>query len=64
MSPLLIESLKKKTGIETTDELIDDFYRFCQRLYGDSKYKESVLFATLFYYYLEKKKQKKKSINR
>ena len=36
-------------------ELIDGFFNFCLELKKDKKYKESVLFATLFYYYLKKK---------
>ena len=36
--------------------LIDQFYEFCkEKLPGDQKYKESVLFVSLFYYFLEKK---------
>jgi len=36
--------------------LIDQFYQFCrEKLPSDQKYKESVLFVSLFYYFLEKK---------
>ena len=49
----------KKTGAKTTQDVIDDFYQFCINLQDNPKYKESVLFATLFFYYLEKKKQQK-----
>lgn len=52
----ILEKIRRNTGVESIDELLDDFYQFCRKLQKDSKYKESVLFATLFYYYIQKKK--------
>ena len=58
MDPDVFKKMQEKTGM-TKDELLDDFYQFCLGLQNNSKYKKSVLFATLFFYYLEKKKNRK-----
>lgn len=37
-------------------KMIDEFYRFCrEQLPDDNRYKESILFVSLFYYFLETK---------
>ena len=59
----ILEKIRRNTGVESIDELLDDFYQFCRKLQKDSKYKESVLFATLFYYYIQKKKVHKAKKN-
>ena len=44
----------KRSG--TDSSLIEHFYDFCkEKLPSDQKYKESVLFVSLFYYFLEKR---------
>ena len=55
------ESLMDKHGLghseKTQGNLLDEFYKFCQEtLPYDEKYKESVLFVSMFYYFLERKK--------
>ena len=62
--------IRRKTGIrgargevsETEDDnLIDDFFLFCkEQLPTDPKYKESMMFVSLFYYYLDKNQMLKK----
>lgn len=48
------EDQLKQAGNDPT--LIDQFFQFCrEKLPSDQKYKESVLFVSLFYYFLEKK---------
>lgn len=37
------------------DNMLDEFYKFCKEILPhDSKYKESILYVSLFYYFLEK----------
>ena len=44
---------KKQNG---NGGLLDEFYEFCQRsLPGEQKYKDSILYISLFYFFLEKK---------
>ena len=55
------EGLMDKHGLGKSKNekgnLLDEFYRFCQEtLPYDEKYKESVLFVSMFYYFLERKK--------
>lgn len=57
VGPDVFKKMQEKTGM-TKEEMMDDFYKFCKGLQKNTKYKESVLFATLFFYYLEKKKKK------
>ena len=46
---------------EDEEGLLDDFHRFCQdKLPSDPKYKESMMFVSLFYYYLDRKGMLKK----
>jgi hypothetical protein len=58
---MIIKRAKQGQVIETEvseDEagLLDDFHLFCQeKLPSDPKYKESMMFVSLFYYYLERK---------
>lgn len=43
------------------DHMLDKFYKFCKEILPhDSKYKESILFVSLFYYFLEKQGLKEK----
>lgn len=55
------EGLMDKHGLGKSrgekGNLLDEFYRFCEeRLPHDERYKESVLFVSMFYYFLERKK--------
>ena len=55
------EDLMEKHGLGQSatgqEDLLDEFYRFCQEtLPHDQRYKESVLFVSMFYYFLERKK--------
>jgi hypothetical protein len=52
------EGLMDKHGLGgEKGNLLDEFYRFCQEtLPHDERYKESVLFVSMFYYFLERKK--------
>ena len=52
----LVDRLSKAAGL-SRGELLQDFYDFCVRLPRDKKYKESIVFATMFYYYMQKKKK-------
>lgn len=59
LSEEIIKKLEQKMkggGIEDENEnLIDEFYRFCREtLPSDDRYKESIMFISLFYYFLEK----------
>lgn len=39
------------------EDLMEEFYRFCKnKLPSDEKYKETVMFVSLFYYFMEKKR--------
>ena len=39
------------------EDIMEEFYRFCKsKLPNDQKYKESIMFVSLFYYFMEKKK--------
>ena len=61
MSDDLLQKLNKNTLSRSTfnDQLLDEFYQFCQnRLPEDQDYKESVLFTSMFYYFMEKQKGK------
>ena len=51
-----LESKMKGGNIEDDNgNLIDEFYRFCREtLPSDDRYKESIMFVSLFYYFLEK----------
>jgi hypothetical protein len=55
------EMLMDKHGLghskKSQGNLLDEFYKFCQdTLPYDERYKESVLFVSMFYYFLERKK--------
>jgi hypothetical protein len=55
------EDLMDKHGLghskKSQGNLLDEFYKFCEEtLPYDEKYKESVLFVSMFYYFLERKK--------
>ena len=39
------------------EDVMEEFYRFCKaKLPHDDKYKESIMFVSLFYYFMEKRK--------
>jgi hypothetical protein len=39
------------------EDVMEEFYRFCKaKLPTDEKYKESIMFVSLFYYFMEKRK--------
>jgi flagellar biosynthesis GTPase FlhF len=39
------------------EDTMEEFYRFCKNILPqDQKYKESIMFVSLFYYFMEKKK--------
>lgn len=60
-----IKILKKGSIKEDTNDMIKEFYEFCQkRLPNDQTYKESVLFVSLFYFFLENKHLVKWNDNR
>lgn len=52
----MVDRLARGAGL-SRGELLEDFYDFCVRLPDDKKYKESIVFATMFYFYMEKKKK-------
>ena len=55
---------QKKGNKMSQDQLMNEFYKFCkEKLPNDTKYKESIMYISLFYYFLEKKKDKKNSMN-
>ena len=52
-----IDSQNGSRGERVEDSIMDEFYRFCKnKLPEDEKYKESIMFVSLFYYFLEKKR--------
>jgi hypothetical protein len=58
MSTEVLERIKHKAldPSLTGDNLIDEFYKFCEEeLPYDKNYKDSVMLVSLFYYFLEKK---------
>ena len=47
---------KNNTG-KFGEDIMEEFYRFCKaKLPHDEKYKESIMFVSLFYYFMEKRK--------
>lgn len=47
----------KNTTGKLGEDTMEEFYRFCKgRLPNDKKYKESIMFVSLFYYFMEKRK--------
>jgi hypothetical protein len=47
---------KNNTG-KFGEDVMEEFYRFCKaKLPHDDKYKESIMFVSLFYYFMEKRK--------
>ena len=58
LSEDIVERLGREVrGGGRQGDLMDEFYEFCRStLPHDQKYKESIMFVSLFYYFLEKKK--------
>lgn len=51
-----LEKMEMEIKKQYDPKMIDEFYRFCREILpDDNRYKESILFVSLFYYFLETK---------
>ena len=51
----VIKEIEDKIKDGMDKDILDEFFDFCKGAKGDSDYKDSVLFSSLFYFYLDKK---------